>query len=128
MMRRLGLGHRFALASFLVGVVLISALVLLQTRRAQRDFLARTQVSSDVIVDALSSLCQAHLVEGDLPILKRELQSIVLQNRLAYIDVYGPDGRAILKLLHPNRSRAATPEFELRALQGNVLDFSRPLT
>jgi signal transduction histidine kinase len=119
---RLSLSQRFALVIFSVGSLLVVPLVGLETHIARQALHQRMQDSSLVIVDALESLVRAHMDNKDVPVLRMELQELVTHNRLAYVDLYDPSGRLLVRAVSPNHPRGTTYDSDIKDVQDNVLD------
>jgi signal transduction histidine kinase len=122
------MGERFALTIFVLGSMLVSVVVITQTRAAKQALAERTETSSSVIVEALASLCRTHLSTGDASGLKTELYPLAQLNRVAYIDVFRPDGQPLIRLSNPTHHRGRTHEEKIAAVRDEVLDLSAPVT
>jgi signal transduction histidine kinase len=124
---RLTMGARFALAIFFVGSLLVSAIVFVQTQAAKRTLQQRAVAGSEALVESLSSLSRWHLTRGDTPGLRRELERVVHLKRIAYIDVFAPDGHPLIQLSNPEHNRGTVRDIDIEHMRDEVLDLAAPL-
>ncbi|MBI4347683.1 MAG: HAMP domain-containing histidine kinase [Elusimicrobia bacterium] len=122
-----GIGHRFAVASLAIGVALVAALVVVQTRGAKRAIRERARIGADVALEQTAALCRDRLAKGQGRALYGALLPLVGLQRFVSIDVSDPDGRPIVQLTHPERHRGFTQDPDGRRADDDVVEFEQLL-
>ena len=118
-----GIGHRFALANLAVGMALVAALVIVQTRAAKHAIRERARVGAEAALEQAAAVCRTRLAKGQARALYEDLQPLVALQRFVSIDVGDPEGKPIVQLTHPERQRGTTQNPEGGRSDDDIVEF-----